>query len=309
MKYKDYYAVLGVPADASLEDIKKAYRLLAKTHHPDMSKAVGAEDRFKEAAEAYACLKNPEKRAAYDALGKVPEGHGFTPPPGWENHFANGQQDFDGMDLADLLASLNARSQGHHFSNAPRNGADHQNTVSVSLIDSLRGCTMAFTLQAGSEEKHIEVKIPAGMRRGQKIRLRGMGGQGHKGGKNGDLFLTVELAPHPLFKPVNHDLYVELGVSPWEAVLGAEIEIPTLEGSVMLTLPAGTRNGQQLRIKSKGLPAPEHQRGDLYAVVHLELPSQVSEADRLHYKALAASSTFDPRPNLTQEIHHAHPSH
>jgi curved DNA-binding protein len=323
MKYKDYYAVLGVARDATLEDIKKAYRLLAKAHHPDMSNAAGAEERFKEAAEAYGCLKNPEKRAAYDALGRVPEGQGFTPSSEWENHFASGQHDFNGLDLSDLLASLNARQQGHAFSNAPRNGQDHQDSVRVSLLNALKGCTMNFSLQGSGEGKHIEVKIPAGIRQGQKIRLRGMGGTGHNGGRNGDMFLNVELLPDPLFKSIGNDLYLELGLSPWEAVLGAEIEIPTLGGSVMLTLAPGTRSGQKLRIKGQGLPSALQQRGDQYAVVHLETPQSVSEEERLHYQALAASftaasaagstsaSSFDPRPNITltlnHERHHAHP--
>ena len=306
MQYKDYYAILGVAPDASLEHIKKAYRLLAKTHHPDMSKEVGAEERFKEAAEAYACLKNPEKRAAYDALGKGVEGQGFTPPPEWENQFANGQHDFSGMDLSDLLASLNASSQGRHFSNAPRNGEDTQNSVRISMGDSLNGCSMALHLQSREADKHIEVKIPPGVRVGQKIRLKGMGGQGRHGGRNGDMFLNVELLPHPLFKPHDSDLYFELAVCPWEAVLGADIEIPTLEGNVVLTLPPGTKHGQKLRIKGKGLAAAQHQRGDLYAVVHLETPSSVTDDERGHYQALAATSTFDPRAHLLQETPHAH---
>ena len=255
MKYKDYYAVLGVAQDATLEDIKKAYRLLAKAHHPDMSKASGAEDRFKEAAEAYACLKNADKRAAYDALGRVPEGQGFSPPPAWREHFGANPQHMADMDLADLLASLNARARAGPASNAPHTGKDQQDSVHISLSDTVTGSHMNFSLRDGDKEKHIEVNIPAGIRQGQKIRLRGMGGKGSNGGRNGDIYLHVELIPHPVFKPLADDLYFELAVTPWEAVLGAEIEIPTLQDSVMLSLPPGTRNGQKLRIKGKGLPA------------------------------------------------------
>ena len=309
MKYKDYYAVLGVAPDATLEQIKKAYRLMAKAHHPDMSKASGAEDRFKDAAEAYACLKHPDKRAAYDALGKVPDGQGFSPTQDWEQHFSNGHADFEGMDLADLLASLNAQSQRQHHTNTPQIGKDQQDTVHISLADSLNGSSMSFSMRDADSEKHIEVKIPAGIRQGQKIRLRGMGGKGRNGGRNGDIYLHVELLPHPLFKPVADDLYFELAVTPWEAVLGAEIEIPTLQDSVMLTLAPGTRNGQKLRIKGKGLPAAHQQRGDLYAVVHLETPSVITAQDRIHYQALADSSTFNPRTTPTKEAPRAQPLH
>jgi curved DNA-binding protein len=305
MKYKDYYAVLGVQADATLEDIKKAYRLLAKAHHPDMSKASGAEDRFKEAAEAYACLKNPEKRAAYDALGKVPAGQGFSPTQDWEQQFSNGQGHFDGMDLADLLASLNAQSHRSRDANTPHNGKDQQDAVHISLADSVTGCRMNFSMRDGDKEKHIEVNIPAGIRQGQKVRLKGMGGQGRNGGRNGDIYLHVELLPHLLFKPVADDLYFELAVTPWEAVLGAEIEIPTLQDSVMLTLAPGTRHGQKLRIKGKGLPAAHQQRGDLFALVHLETPPVISAQDKLHYQALADASTFNPRSTLLKEAQRA----
>ena len=305
MKYKDYYAVLCVKPDASLDDIKKAYRLLAKAHHPDMSKASGAEDRFKEAAEAYACLKHPDKRAAYDALGKVPEGQGFSPPPDWGENFGANPQHFADMDLADLLASLNAHARAGPASNAPHNGKDQQDSVHISLSDTVTGSHMNFSLRDGDAEKHIEVNIPAGIRQGQKIRLRGMGGKGRNGGRNGDMYLHVELLAHKVFKPVADDLYFELAITPWEAVLGAEIEIPTLQDSVMLNLPAGTRNGQKLRIKGKGLPAAHQKRGDLFAVVHLETPSQITDAERLHYQALADSSTFNPRTTIPKEAKRA----
>ena len=303
MKYKDYYAVLGIANDATLEQIKKAYRLLAKAHHPDMSKEPGAEERFKEAAEAYACLKNPEKRAAYDALGRMPQAQGFAPPQDWSNAYAHGQTSFSDMDFADLFASLRGKSHGYS-SNSPQSdyshtqpltGRDLKDTVQISLIDSLMGCKMAFALRGGEQEKHIEVTIPAGVRKGQSIRLRGMGGEGRRGGIPGDMYLHVELLPHPIFKPLGDDLYFDLAVAPWEAVLGAEIEVPTLQDPVILTLPCGTRNAQKLRIKGRGLPAGSGKRGDLFGVVHLENPPDVTDEERVLYQSLAKVSNFNPR--------------
>ena len=295
MKYKDYYAVLGVASDATLEQIKKAYRLLAKAHHPDMSKEVGAEERFKDAAEAYACLKNPEKRAAYDALGKVPEDEGFSPPAGWGSTYAHGQTSFEDMDLADLLASLSAHSKGTSAHSQPLPGRDLKDTVHISMLDSLLGCKMTFLIKGGHAEKHIEVSIPAGVRQGQSIRLRGMGGEGRRGGPPGDMYLNVDLLSHPMFKRIGEDLYFNLAVTPWEAVLGAEIEVPTLQSPVILSLPAGTQNAQKLRIKGRGLPGTNLQRGDLFAVIHLEIPSNVTDEERHLYQSLAKASSFNPR--------------
>jgi curved DNA-binding protein len=213
------------------------------------------------------------------------------------------------MDLADLLASLNAQSHRSRDANTPHNGKDQQDAVHISLAESVTGCRMNFSMRDGDKEKHIEVNIPAGIRQGQKVRLKGMGGKGRNGGRDGDIYLHVELLPHPLFKPAADDLYFELAVTPWEAVLGAEIEIPTLQDSVMLTLAPGTRNGQKLRIKGKGLPAAHQQRGDLYAVVHLETPSVITAQDRIHYQALADSSIFNPRTTPTKEAPRAQPLH
>jgi len=299
MEYKDYYAVLGIASDATLDQIKKAYRLLAKAHHPDMSKEPGAEHRFKEAAEAYACLKNPEKRAAYDALGKMPGEQGFAAPHGWSSAFAHEQSSFEDVDFAEFLASIGSRTNGQRSKaehTQPLSGRDLKDTVHISLIDSLLGCKMNLALKVGEIDKHIEVTVPAGVRKGQSIRLRGMGGQGRRGGPPGDLYLHVDLKTDPIFKPIGDDLYFDLAVSPWEAVLGAEIQVPTLQDPVILTLPPGTSSSRKLRIKGRGLPSGVGKRGDLYGVVHIETPVYIGEEERLLYTSLSKISNFNPRP-------------
>jgi len=299
MKYKDYYAVLGISRDADLEQIKKAYRKLARAHHPDMSKAADAESKFKEAAEAYATLKNPEKRAAYDSLGESKEGANFSPPPQWRDQYTGSETQFDEIDLADLLASLGRRSGNASARDHSISGRDFQDVVQITLNEALEGTNLKLKLMDNGKERVLEVRIPAGVNQGKKIRLRGMGGKGFNGGVDGDIYLHVELKPHPLFKPIGIDLYVELALAPWEAVLGSEIEIPTLEGSVMLTIPVGTRHGQKLRIKGRGLSEGQVTRGDLFAVVHIETPNEVSPEELKLFQELALASKFNPRKTVS----------
>jgi curved DNA-binding protein len=298
MKYKDYYAVLGISRDADLEQIKKAYRKLARTHHPDMSKAVDAESKFKEAAEAYATLKNPDKRAAYDALGQSIEGSNFSPPPQWRDQYSGSGTPFEEMDLADLLASLGRRSGSASARDHSFSGREFQDVVQITLNEALEGTNLKLKLMENGKERELEVRIPAGVNQGKKIRLRGMGGKGINGGADGDIYLHVELKPHSLFKPVGIDLYFELALAPWEAVLGCEIETPTLEGSVMLTVPFGTRQGQKLRIKGRGLSEGQGARGDLFAVVHIETPNEVSPEELKLFKELSMASKFNPRKTV-----------
>lgn len=301
MKFKDYYADLGLPRDAKLVDIKKAYRKLAHLYHPDVSKAPDAEAKFKDAAEAYATLKDPEKRAAYDALGQQGEGKTFTPPPQWQREYANAgagsTAGFDGMDLADLLASLGRGFQPR--SRRPENGQDLQHAVQIDLQDAYRGTQLHLTLDDGNAvERTLEVTVPAGMRSGQKLRLRGKGQPGVHGGTAGDMYLHITVRKHPVFHVDHADLSFALALSPWEAVLGADVEVPTLDSPVLLSVPPGTCAGRKLRLRQRGMPTSQGGRGDLYALVHIEVPATVSDTQRAHYAALAADAPFNPREKV-----------
>ena len=301
MQYKDYYAVLGLARDADLAAIKKAYRSLARQNHPDVAKESGAEARFKEAAQAYAVLKDPVKRKAYDALGDAEANEVFTPPPSWRANYRGDTQDFENMDLADLLASLQARSSSSGNDKTPRAGQDLEQILGMSLRETLHGMQMPVTWIDGGVHKDMQVKIPGGVRQGQKIRLRGKGGKGRNGGADGDMYLQVSLLPDPVFTPEGHDLMFQLYMAPWEAVLGEDIEVPTLQDPVVLTAPPGAQAGQKLRLKGRGLPGPGGIRGDLFALVHIRTPKAVSEAERTHYQELARISTFRARASAYKE--------
>ncbi|OYU43942.1 MAG: molecular chaperone DnaJ, partial [Burkholderiales bacterium PBB4] len=236
MKYVDYYAALGVARDATLPAIKQAYRALAHLHHPDVSKAPGAEENFKAVAVAYATLKNPEKRAAYDALGVQRDGAEMdrpaSPQHGFE--FGGGMPDFEGMDFADLL---HAMRQGGRTSTRPSRaalrGQDFYDTVQIELAQALLGGTLHLMLHQPVPGVTLEVKIPAGVQVGQQLRLAGKGGKGVRGGADGDVLLTVSFAPHPIFQVEAQALYFDLVLTPWEAALGVEVRVPTLEGEVL----------------------------------------------------------------------------
>ena len=298
MKYKDYYAALGVTKDADLDQIKKAYRKLARTHHPDLSKQAGAEEKFKDIAEAYNTLKNPEKREAYDALGRASTQGDFTPPPTWQDQYQDAPSSFDQMDLSDLLNSIHRHSAHAHYSRQATPGEDNQKSVSITLLEALKGTSVRLTVMENGHAKELETKIPAGVNTGKKMRLKGLGGKGLNGGENGDLFLHIQLQVHPVFKPIGQDLYFNLALSPWEAILGADIEVPTLESPLVLSVPALTRNAQKLRLKGRGLGDLKGSRGDLYAVVHIESPTHVSAQEIELYEQLAKISKFSPRDSI-----------
>lgn len=292
MKYKDYYETLGVSRDADLEQIKKAYRKLARTYHPDMSKAADAEARFKDVAEAYATLKDAGKRAAYDELGHPKAGAEFAPPPQWQQDFATGGQAFEDLDLADLLAAFGQGQRRPGADPGPAKGRDFESAVTITLADARKGVTVNLGLADASGQRTLEVTIPPGVRQDQKLRLRGKGGKGHNGGPDGDIYLHLALAPHAVFRPDGLDLYFDLALTPWEAALGAAVEVPTLDGPVLLTVPVGTRSGRKLRLRGRGL-ADGH--SDIYAIVHIDIPANITEPERALYLELARISNFNPR--------------
>ncbi len=309
MQYKDYYKILGVEKSASPEEIKKAYRLLARKYHPDVSKEANAEEKFKEVAEAHEVLKDPEKRAAYDQLGTYQPGQDFRPPPDWEQHFGPGHFHFSshgGGDFSDFFSEL--FGMGHRGARAgggfAMHGQDVEVQVPVSLEESLHGTEINLQLavvemgEGGAPQrvpKTIKVRIPKGVTDGHRLRVPGKGGKGMGGAPDGDLYLVVALKPHALFKPNGHDLYLEVPVSPWEAALGAAVEVPTLEGRARIKIPAGARSGQKLRLSGKGLPKHGHGAGDLYAVVQVVTPSQPTEKEKALFEELARVSDFNPR--------------
>lgn len=309
MKYKDYYETLGVPRSASDEDIRKAYRKLARKYHPDVSKEKNAEERFKEIGEAYETLKDKEKRAAYDQLGRYQPGQDFRPPPGWETQFG-GMGFEDVVDLSDLFAQFGggaARGRGRTRGGArafSMPGQDYEVTAHVTLEDAARGTELTVDLSAPEPgpdgtlrrvPKKIRVRVPKGATNGQRLRVPGKGGQGMGGGPPGDLYINVVLLPHPLYKVSEHDLYLDLPVTPSEAVLGASVEVPTLEGRVRVNVRPGSRAGQKLRLTGKGLPLPGGGHGDLYCVLQIVTPSVLSEREKQLYEELAKLSSFNPR--------------
>ena len=310
MKYKDYYSVMGVDRKAGAEEIKKAYRKLARKYHPDVSKEPGAEEKFKELGEAYETLKDPEKRAAYDQLGSHQPGQDFRPPPGWEQQFGGGQFSFDDLDLGDLFAGLaGGRRSASPGGEIRMPGQDYEVTAHITLEEAHRGAEMDLELSvpeyddkgfAHRVRRTIKARIPKGATDGERLRVPGKGGKGLNGGRNGDLYLNVALHPHRLFRVSGHDLFFDLPLTPWEAVLGTTVTVPTLGRSVSLKVPPGTHAGQQLRLAGRGLPKPQAGEGDLFAIVQIAVPGVTSERERSLFRELAESSTFNPRGHFDQ---------
>jgi curved DNA-binding protein len=297
MKYKDYYKILGVERGAGEEEIKKAYRKLARKYHPDVSKEPNAKERFQEVSEAYETLRDKEKRAAYDSLGSHRPGQDFRPPPDWFDRFGSGrQEDLRDVDLSDLFEQMGifGRAQGRRGGfgrNVPIPGEDFEVPVRITLDEAFRGTQRQFQVNSHS----MTARIPKGATDGQRLRLRGKGGPGANGGPPGDLYLQIVLEPHPLFKVHGHDLEIDVPVAPWEAALGAEVEIPTLEGKVRVKVPPGSTGGQKLRIAGKGLPKPGGGAGDLYAVLDIVVPGTLTDREKKLYEELRDVSRFDPR--------------
>ena len=308
MKFKDYYEILGVPRTAKPDEIKAAYRKLARKYHPDVSKEANAEARFKELGEAHEVLKDPEKRALYDRMGSQwKAGQDFKPDPGWDAGFefrgGSGPSDFgDPSDFFEAIFGRRPRGGPSRRPNVHAQGEDHHAKIMVDLEDSYRGAQRSISLRMPtydaqgrlvSHERRLDVNIPKGIRAGQNLRLSGQGGPGLGTGSSGDLYLEVGFKPHPLFRVDDRDVYVDLSLSPWEAALGAKVEAPTPEGPIQLTIPAGSAAGRQMRLKGKGIPGQPP--GDLYVVLAISLPPADTEAAREAYRAMSRAFDFDPR--------------
>jgi curved DNA-binding protein len=304
--FRDYYEVLGVPRGASADEIRSAYRKLARQYHPDVNKDPDAEDRFKEISEAYEVLRDPEKRERYDRLGaNWKAGDDMSGATGFEG-FGRGRDggfgegvrvEFgEGGDFSDFFEGLfGSRRRGAArggFDGFSTRGNDQEATLELSLEEAARGGRRRISLGPGRD---YEVNIPVGVRDGQRIRLAGEGGPGISGGPPGDLFLRVRLKPHPRFRVDGRDLHTDLPVSPWEAALGATVELRTLDGTTRVRVPAGSSTGRKLRLRGQGLPGPRGAHGDLYAHVKVMVPSKLSAEERELFERLAEVSDFDPR--------------
>ena len=301
MKYKDYYKILGVERKASEDEIKKAYRKLARKYHPDVSKEANAKEKFQEVSEAYETLRDKEKRAAYDSLGSHRPGQDFRPPPDWFDRFGAGrQEDLRDIDLSDLFEQMGifgraGARRGGFGRNVPIPGEDYETPVRITLEEAARGTARSLALDGHT----LTARIPRGATDGQRLRLRGKGGAGMNGGPAGDLYLQIVLEPHPLYRTRGHDLEIEVPIAPWEAALGAQVEVPTLEGRVTMKVPAGSKGGQKLRLAAKGLPRPGGGAGDLYAVLDIVVPATLTEQEKKLYEALREASRFEPRGRFT----------
>lgn len=309
VKFQDYYDTLGVSRDASHEEIRKAFRKLARQYHPDVNKTPGAEDKFKQINEAYEVLGDEEKRKKYDSLGaNWRAGQDFTPPPGWggfEFHGTSGGFD----DFSDFFASLfGDPGMGRDFggwthTRRPMRGSDEHADIEVTLYEALHGTTKTIEVdrpskgprgRMASQRKTYTVKIPKGVTEGSQIRLSGQGSVGPGGGLPGDLYLRVHLRRDPHFEVDGHNLKTVLAITPWEAALGAEVSLKTVEGSVSMKVPPGTSSGKVFRLKGKGLSKPQGDRGDLLVTVQIVVPKSLTSRERELFEQLSRESRFIP---------------
>jgi curved DNA-binding protein len=303
----DFYQVLGVPRDASQEEIQRAYRKLARTYHPDVNSDPAAEDRFKEVSEAYDVLSDPQARRRYDAFGRdfrqVPPD---ADPDAWRRARAGGaragrQEQAGGfsfsdgdIDLDDLFGSFFGGRGGR--SRGPVRGADQEAELELTVDEAYQGTRKSVTLAGGDgTRRSFDVTVPPGVTDGQRIRLAGQGGRGSGGADGGDLYLVVRIAPHPRYRLDGRDLFAELRLSPWEAALGTSVPLDTPGGEVKVKVPAATSSGRQIRLRGRGLPNPKGQAGDLFAEARIMVPPRLTRAERHLFQQLAAESSFDPR--------------
>lgn len=316
MQYKDYYKIMGVDRGASQDEIKRAYRKLARKYHPDVSKEEDCEAKFKDVNEAYSVLRDAEKRAAYDQLGSDwKAGQDFRPPPDWDagfEHSGGGFRAGDAADFSDFFDSLFGRDFGGGRPRGGRTsggfqaaGEDHHARVTIDLEDAYRGATRSITLQAPevddsghvrTRSRTLNVRIPKGVRQGQRIRLGGQGSPGFGGGPAGDLYLEIEFKPHSAYRVEGRDVYLDLPLTPWEAALGASVKVPTPDGPVDLKVPAGTQSGRKLRLKGRGIPGKPP--GDLYVVADITVPPADTDAAKALYRQMESELSYNPRKKL-----------
>ena len=296
MDYKDYYKIMGVSRDADAKEIKLAYRRLARKYHPDISKEPQAEEKFKEVGEAYEVLKDPEKRKVYDQYGRDWENRQKAQSTSREYTWdEGGEQQQYSHDFFESLFGMGSSRRRQHVA-----GADFHGNVTVSLEEAYKGVTKELQLPAvdprQSGPQTLRVKIPAGVKSGQKIRLAGQGGAGFEGGARGDLYLTIQVDKHPVFDVVDNDIYLTLPIAPWEAALGTTVEVPTLAGKVDLKIPAGSQGGQTMRLKKRGLPGAAP--GDQYVLLKIIIPQPTTDAARALYTEMAKEMPFNPREKM-----------
>jgi curved DNA-binding protein len=310
---RDFYQILGVPREASQDDIQRAYRRLARTNHPDVNKDPAAEERFKDISEAYDVLSDPQTRRRYDAFGpdfrQVPED---VDPETWRRAQAGaratagaggraGRGGFgfgagEEADLDDLLGGLFGRRGGRPGRSwGPVPGADQTAEIEVSIEEAYHGARKTVSLAGPDGTRNLQVAIPAGVTDGQRIRLSGQGGRGGDGARPGDLYLVVRIAPHRSYRLEGRDLHADLRLAPWEAALGTSVALPTPGGEAKVKVPPGTSSGRRLRLRGRGLPNPRGKPGDLLAEAKIVVPAKLSEAERELFEQLAAASDFDPR--------------
>lgn len=311
MQYRDYYQILGVARDETEENIKKAFRKLARKYHPDVSKEPDAEQRMKEINEAYTVLSDPEKRAAYDQLGRnYRPGQDFQPPPDWDAGFefsGGGFSPHDAADFSDFFSQLFGGlggGRGFHaqHGNFRAGGEDHHAKVMLDVEDSFTGATRQISLRAPQVDaqgrvqvatRTLNVRIPKGVHEGQVIRLAGQGAPGMGGAPAGDLLLEVHFSPHPRFRPDGRDLHLTLPVAPWEAALGAVVAVDLPGGAVKVRIPEGSQSGRQLRVRGKGIPSEP--AGDLFLDIQIVVPPADNPKARQIYETMARDLAFDPR--------------
>jgi curved DNA-binding protein len=314
---RGFYEILDVPRTATQDEIQRAYRKLARQHHPDVNKDPGAEDRFKEISEAYDVLSDPQIRRRYDAFGpdfrQVPEdvdpeafqrsragagtaGAGQARGAGGAGAGGFGPGlggDLGGIDIEDLLGGIFGGRAGRGWGPIP--GADQEAELELTVEEAFQGGRRSVTLEGPDGRRALDVKIPAGVTNGQRIRLAGQGGRGSEGAPNGDLYFVARIAPHPRYRVEGRDLYVDLPLAPWEAALGTSVAVETPRGEMKVKVPPGTSTGKRLRLRHHGLPHPRGSAGHLYAEVKIVVPAKLTDEERRLFEQLATVSTFDPR--------------